>query len=209
MGALLVVPAHQRPEGSRAAPTVGCMNNLVEGVDVTRRTQGSSAKQCNESGCDKLVRARGLCSTHYNQQHLVARHAVVASQCKACGDTVRREARHGRRFVCSVKCRSVLSDHSGGSCSWAGRRGVASLELRLHRGRHLGGRDDLRLRQLDLLPLGQSVNRNAYTLDPRAHAVHHVVSLGQGGAHTPANVRCACHGCSGRKSRRSHPLSSA
>jgi endogenous inhibitor of DNA gyrase (YacG/DUF329 family) len=192
------------PRGKSRCANSCVHGHLVEGVDVPRRTQGSSTKKCNESGCDKLVRACGLCSTHYNQQHLVARHAVVAFQCTVCGNTVRREARQGRRFVCSVKCRSSLSDHAGGSYSWAAdaasrARSYGCAEVVTFDAETIFDRDNW-----TCYLCGQSVNRDADPLDSRAPAVHHVVSLGQGGAHTPANVRCACHGCSGRMSRRSH-----
>ena len=64
-------------------------------------------RTCDVDGCDKSHRARGLCATHYNQQHQPNRHAKVIVQCSACGASVEKCSSTGkaRRPVCSERCR--------------------------------------------------------------------------------------------------------
>lgn len=62
---------------------------------------------CSEDGCGKPHRARGLCSTHYNQRHVKNRHPEkVRVKCGNCGATCMKapDPRRPVRF-CSYKCR--------------------------------------------------------------------------------------------------------
>lgn len=60
-------------------------------------------RTCGEPGCTKPIRARGLCSTHYNQQHQPNRHTGYLIACLACGVEHRSARQHGR--FCSLTCR--------------------------------------------------------------------------------------------------------
>jgi len=96
-------------------------------------TQGSTTKQCNTDGCDKLVRARGLCVTHYNRLTQPNRHSPKRATCFVCGATCSRTGGGGRKYgaTCSIECRRVLTfgwseplpaDHMarwvGRTCTW-------------------------------------------------------------------------------------------
>ena len=71
-----------------------------EGPDIVRL--------CEVEGCTRAHRARGLCGTHYNQQHQPERHALVDVPCSVCGTTCRKTRSTSRRSVCSPRCRSYL-----------------------------------------------------------------------------------------------------
>lgn len=65
---------------------------------------------CTVEGCDNLKRARGLCSTHYNQLHQPDRHRPRLVPCVMCGKEVLRAGGGGRKAgaVCSDQCRAWL-----------------------------------------------------------------------------------------------------
>lgn len=70
----------------------------------------SPTKLCGEDGCGRSLRARGLCVTHYNQQHQTAeqRHRKVSMACAWCGRDCEKTAseRYDARF-CSYSCRDT------------------------------------------------------------------------------------------------------
>lgn len=63
---------------------------------------------CSTPECGKVIRARGLCSTHYNQRD-PKRHVPKLVACTACGAEVQRTGGGGkgypRRPTCSERCR--------------------------------------------------------------------------------------------------------
>lgn len=63
-------------------------------------------RTCATSGCDKPHRARGLCSTHYNQAHAPDRHRTQRT-CGACGKGYVTTRTNGR--YCSLSCRDAES----------------------------------------------------------------------------------------------------
>lgn len=65
-------------------------------------------RTCGASGCAKPVRARGLCSTHYNQQHQPDRHRKSTVKCGQCGKATLKHVaqRYGARF-CNLACRDA------------------------------------------------------------------------------------------------------
>ena len=78
-------------------------------------------RTCGVAGCSNAHRAKGLCSSHYNQQHQPNRHRKSTVPCSVCGTPVFRVVTSSRRPACSVACRSALSGHdgSGATYSWA------------------------------------------------------------------------------------------
>lgn len=68
-------------------------------------------RTCTIDGCDKPHRARGLCATHYNQEHQPDRHKPVTKPCAFCGRPCTRAGGGGRVHgqVCSDLCRSALT----------------------------------------------------------------------------------------------------
>lgn len=63
---------------------------------------------CAEPECDKGVRAKGLCSTHYNRAHQPERHRKVTVPCDWCARPCTKDATRGRRYralFCSDRCR--------------------------------------------------------------------------------------------------------
>lgn len=72
-----------------------------------RTIADSPTKDCTVRGCGNPLRAKGLCSTHYNQAMLsTKRHARVSKFCHGCGVLVDRERRsRGATAHCSELCR--------------------------------------------------------------------------------------------------------
>lgn len=71
-----------------------------------RTRSDSPTKTCTKDGCDRPLRARGLCVTHYNQT-LPNPRRKVAMTCDSCGETCEKEQRT-RRYegtYCSELCR--------------------------------------------------------------------------------------------------------
>lgn len=58
---------------------------------------------CSLADCNRAVRARGLCSTHYNERQ-ETRHRKVQVPCAACGALVEKYSKK-RTPVCSYRCR--------------------------------------------------------------------------------------------------------
>lgn len=76
-------------------------------TQATRSRSDSRTKTCTADDCERPMRARGLCSTHYNQ----ANPKVYVVECAACGRQTHKYARShacGRRPACSDACRSYL-----------------------------------------------------------------------------------------------------
>lgn len=69
-----------------------------------------STAQCSVSECTKPRRAKGLCSTHYNQAHQQGRHAGIQRACEWCGKTVLKPKSTSakRRVTCSAQCRTNI-----------------------------------------------------------------------------------------------------
>jgi hypothetical protein len=69
-------------------------------------------KTCTIDGCDRIHRAKGLCSTHYNQQMPAEkRHPKVAMRCAWCDVEVEKDGGRDRKYafvVCGYKCRTDL-----------------------------------------------------------------------------------------------------
>jgi 5-methylcytosine-specific restriction endonuclease McrA len=87
-------------------------------------------RTCSNDGCERPLRARGLCSTHYNQAHQPNRHPKVTGLCDYCGAEWQKVAsnRFGARF-CSFICRDLWRIETGNnpkpSQPWRGGRPAA------------------------------------------------------------------------------------
>lgn len=62
-------------------------------------------RTCLKPECDKPLRARGLCVTHYNQAHQPGAHPSYTTTCECCCETYATK-RSGGRF-CSLLCRDI------------------------------------------------------------------------------------------------------
>lgn len=69
-------------------------------------------RTCSLDGCGKPHRARGLCASHYAQQHMPDRHRRDIT-CEICGARS-TTTRSGSRF-CSLLCRDI---HRGARMAW-------------------------------------------------------------------------------------------
>lgn len=67
-------------------------------------------RTCSLPECVKPIRARGLCSTHYNAAHQPSRHAKKLVNCAWCGIEVLKQSGGGRKHghTCSNECRQYL-----------------------------------------------------------------------------------------------------
>lgn len=70
----------------------------------------SPTKLCTFDGCVRALRARGLCSSHYNARHQPSRHVKKLVPCASCGTEVLKGTGGGRKYgaVCSEECRMQL-----------------------------------------------------------------------------------------------------
>ena len=96
------------------------MDDLRVQADMTQRI-------CSEQGCDKPHRAKGLCSTHYNQLS-PGRHKAHAAVCAVCGVACLK-GRTRERVVCSTLCRWFLQNERHSSPVWFPQCGWCDTRL--------------------------------------------------------------------------------
>ena len=75
----------------------------------SKASRDSGTKTCTAHDCEKPVRARNLCSTHYNQTR-PNRHTKAEVPCAWCGTLVAKERQASRKPVCSDRCRSNIQN---------------------------------------------------------------------------------------------------
>lgn len=158
------------------------------------------SRGCDTPGCPNPHRARGLCSTHYNQQH-GERHRKVLAPCTTCGKPVARAVKNDRRHVCSLACRKTLVGHTGTTRweEWAGDR------ARKQGATIIDDFTDTDVFERDAWTCylcHQPVDTTVDKLHRLAPTVDHVVPPTRGGQHTLDNVRCAHLACNSAKSDR-------
>ncbi|RAO26486.1 hypothetical protein PSN13_06514 [Micromonospora saelicesensis] len=168
-----------------------------------RTRADSPTKVCTVPDCDSPLRARGLCSTHYNQRHQPGRHAARAVPCTVCGTETQRPTNSRRRPTCSVDCRTLLQ-HGG----TAGASGTYDWAKDAARRARLAGatvvdlfdRSEVFVRDQWVCQLcGLPTDVTASPFDPASPTVDHVVPLSKGGEHTLANTQCSHLGCNSSK----------
>ena len=166
----------------------------------------SPTKTCTRNGCDKALRARGLCSTHYNQAHQPGRHAAKQTACTVCGTSIARPPSNVRRPACSVQCRAVIEfGHASGVPSGYDWNLYAVYRARLAGATVIEPFDRESVFDRDgwncylcHLP----VDRQASAFDPHSATVDHVVPLSRGGEHSMRNARTAHLRCNSAKQDR-------
>lgn len=88
----------------------------------------SRARTCERTGCGRPYRARGLCSTHYNQDHQPDRHTKVEVPCAWCGVSCMKEPTRANRYAqvfCSLECRDQQRKQRESSRWYRAQRKVA------------------------------------------------------------------------------------
>lgn len=106
-------------------------------------------RTCGVEGCPKAHRARGLCSTHYNQQHQPNRHTKSTVACAWCGRATLKErgrANRYRKLFCSLQCRDRwrVSSQTNPSPNHSPAARAAAAATRLSRRRLCAARRKLR-----------------------------------------------------------------
>jgi len=166
-----------------------------------KRTKADSpTKLCTLSGCDRALRARGLCASHYNQAHCQGRHAPKLTACVVCGVSIMRARKADRRPTCSPVCRHALAgqqltgrhDWSSTAMSRARKHGAPIIEAFTNT--EIFERDNWTCYLCQ-----QPVNRDANCFQPDSATVDHVTPLSLQGEHSRANARCACLRCNSAK----------
>lgn len=77
---------------------------------MDQRTRADSpTKSCTVDGCDRPLRARGMCGSHYNQTYQKGRHPKQVVPCAACGKLVEKYPSGKRKATCSQRCRYVIT----------------------------------------------------------------------------------------------------
>jgi 5-methylcytosine-specific restriction endonuclease McrA len=168
-----------------------------------RTRADSPTLNCSEQGCDGALRARGLCSTHYNQQHQPERHRLRTVACVVCGAQMQRRTQRYERVVCSVPCRNVVCGNEGdGQYDWAidaARRAsdAGALIVEVFDRIDVFTRDKWTCR-ICFDPVDSTLD----PLHPMSPSVDHIVPLSRGGEHSLANAQTTHLRCNAAKSDR-------
>jgi hypothetical protein len=146
---------------------------------------------CSLPSCSKPHRARGLCSTHYNDAYQPDRHAARPTACTICATVIVRPARSDRRPTCSPVCRAILQF---GSPGWGGydwaidaadrARKAGAVVVEIFTREQVFVRD-----RLVCYLCTEPVDLSLPQFDPGSATVDHVVPLSRGGQHALANAR--------------------
>ena len=72
-------------------------------------------RTCTIDGCDRAHRARGLCTSHYNQAHQPNRHRKFMLKCDWCGTECEKfPSSTIRKRFCSMDCRGMWAKSEQG-----------------------------------------------------------------------------------------------
>lgn len=154
-------------------------------------------RTCTTPACGKQHRARGLCSTHYNQRHQPTRHAPIEVACVVCGTTVKRGNKSDRRHVCSRDCWRTLV-----GCT----PGYDADQAAADRARKAGASVVTVFSMVSVLErdgwccrmCGTHLSRDP-DWAPNMATIDHIVPLSRGGSHTVGNAQAACLRCNSTK----------
>jgi len=82
--------------------------------DAHRATPDSRSQTCTTTGCDRAMRAKGLCATHYNELNRKP-NPVSEYNCPTCGEVFVKESARANRYkhvFCSADCNVLYQmDH--------------------------------------------------------------------------------------------------
>lgn len=161
-------------------------------------------RSCSVAGCTQKHRARGLCSTHYNQTHQTVeqRHPRIATACVICSRVVRRREDSRYEPTCSVPCRTMVQNGQRLAPTDSYEWRVDAVKRARQHGCHIVehfdredifDRDGWRCRHCGV----QCNQPDPY--DRTAATIDHVVPLHLGGDHSQANAQTLCLSCNARK----------
>ena len=167
----------------------------------------SPTKICTEPDCDRPLRARGFCSSHYNRNIVgeERRHPSHTVPCIICGTNVNRRVHSRYATTCSVRCRSIVQ--------WGKRLAQPSAYQWRHdaekRARDAGARiiesfdrDEIFDRDSWLCQVCGIKCAEPDPYDRASATVDHTIALSQGGDHTRANAQTCCLSCNSAKGDR-------
>ncbi len=172
---------------------------------MPQRTRADSpTKTCTMDDCERPLRARGLCATHYNQTRYTQeqRHPRIATACAVCGTLLVRAPDPRRRPACSTLCRRLLQFGEVSTTSayqwardavWRAKK-AGAVVIEVFDRADVFARDGWRC-----YICRRECDPEANPFDSAAATVDHVVPLSRGGAHALANVRTCCLGCNSTK----------
>lgn len=164
-------------------------------------------RTCELDACGKPHRARGLCSTHYNQARYLPdqRHPKAEVDCAVCGTPVVR-AKGETRYLptCSVACRTAIEWGTAkptGLYDWASDAVVRARKYGAHVVEQFDRmqvfeRDNWRCCSCDV----SCTEPDPYVLT--SATVDHIVPFSRGGEHSLANVQTLCLSCNSAKQDR-------
>lgn len=127
---------------------------------------------CSVAGCGKPHRARGLCSTHYNIEHVPDRHRRWPSDPEQRRRSLRRKCQRRRAIAHGVEAESVDRDRVGERDGW--RCGICRRRVR----------------------------RELLWPHPKSPSLDHIIPISQDGPHTYANCRIAHLVCNNLRSNK-------
>ena len=163
-------------------------------------------RTCDVPGCGRSHRARGLCSTHYNQRVLTKgrRHPQAMMVCVVCGSLALRYLGKTYRPTCSTACRSMLTTGGDAASKYDWTTDA------MMRARRFGAQDVEPIQRRDVFERDgylcqlchQLVDAGADPTSSRAPSIDHITPLSMGGQHTMDNVRTTHYGCNSSRGRR-------
>lgn len=140
---------------------------------------------------------RTYCSTRCRPSPYLAKGTTLTVPCTQCGKPFTYTASTRPRTICSRQCRKVRPNAIHARKATKARRRAQKRTTQMERFTHLEifERDKWRCHICR-----KPVSKRKVAPHPKAPTLDHLVPLSKGGAHTKANVGCACFQCNVRKS---------